>query len=302
MFPTYQTNELIVRLLHGEDVLCERCRKPLTYYLIGSGRPPGVFCPTGCTNESAMDKMNVLIISSDADLLAQAREAYAELGHVTLTAAGDQALSVLERRDAALSNFILVDYRAMAEPELLRLLRNLKQLTARYEQEYCYSQVVLLIGEDTSLLDVPDEIACAGVCLCHRVFDSKDDHKALWESLHTPMGVPLTNERKPWQHLLRRIFRPLRLLPLKKEQRDGSSAPPLERSAYLRTVQAAVGLARAGRTLDGRQCLLDALKRAETQQKSETWAATFVRAYRGDLDAYDRRFGLKAQEQRPVGG
>jgi hypothetical protein len=33
----------------GKEVRCTTCELPLKYYGPGSGRHPGIYCPTGCT-------------------------------------------------------------------------------------------------------------------------------------------------------------------------------------------------------------------------------------------------------------
>ncbi len=36
-------------VIDGQEIPCEVCGGLLKYYAPGSGRPPGVYCPTGCT-------------------------------------------------------------------------------------------------------------------------------------------------------------------------------------------------------------------------------------------------------------
>lgn len=41
--------KMIVAAVRGEDVSCLVCGLQVKYYGRGSGRHPGVYCPTGCT-------------------------------------------------------------------------------------------------------------------------------------------------------------------------------------------------------------------------------------------------------------
>jgi len=42
-------DRMIADVVAGKTVECPVCRLPLVYYGALSGRHPGIFCPTGCT-------------------------------------------------------------------------------------------------------------------------------------------------------------------------------------------------------------------------------------------------------------
>jgi hypothetical protein len=41
--------KLMADVRAGVEVLCETCKLPLAFFGPNSGRHPGIFCPTGCT-------------------------------------------------------------------------------------------------------------------------------------------------------------------------------------------------------------------------------------------------------------
>ena len=41
--------KLMTDVKAGVEILCETCKLPLVFFGPESGRHPGIFCPTGCT-------------------------------------------------------------------------------------------------------------------------------------------------------------------------------------------------------------------------------------------------------------
>jgi hypothetical protein len=44
-----EQDALVKSVIEGETVLCQTCGCPLHYVQPGTGKHPGVFCDTGCT-------------------------------------------------------------------------------------------------------------------------------------------------------------------------------------------------------------------------------------------------------------
>lgn len=44
-----EQERIIKEVVAGKEVLCKVCKLPLAYYPPGSGRHPGIYCSTGCT-------------------------------------------------------------------------------------------------------------------------------------------------------------------------------------------------------------------------------------------------------------